>query len=58
LIEFLSLPSASHGQLCGISRTNGDEWRFLRRNVLNILRDLGMGRTKLADKVNDTLKSD
>ncbi|CAK5115819.1 unnamed protein product [Meloidogyne enterolobii] len=39
--------SATRGENHGMTRTNGDEWRFLRRSSLNILRDLGMGRSKL-----------
>ena len=42
-----SIYSATRGENHGMTRTNGDEWRFLRRSSLNILRDLGMGRSKL-----------
>jgi hypothetical protein len=50
LISVLQIShSETHG-LHGITRTDGDGWRFLRRSALSQLRDLGMGRSKLGGK--------
>ncbi|KAI1702541.1 cytochrome p450 domain-containing protein [Ditylenchus destructor] len=43
--------------LHGVIRTEGDEWRTLRRFSLQVLRNLGMGRNKLETGILDHLTS-
>lgn len=38
--------------MSGIIRTEGEEWRYLRRFTLQALRDLGMGKNKIEQIVS------
>ncbi|CAK5080292.1 unnamed protein product [Meloidogyne enterolobii] len=46
-----SVLTATNGNY-GVIRTEGDRWRIMRRFTLQAMRDLGMGRSNLEQKVN------
>ena len=40
----------------GIIQTSGDEWKENRTTVLSILRDFGMGKNVMAEKIEDEVR--
>ncbi|KAL3076398.1 hypothetical protein niasHT_039887 [Heterodera trifolii] len=48
--EITEIIPETHG-VFGVTRTQGEGWLYLRRNVLATLRDLGMGRNRMSQEV-------
>ena len=52
-----ALRQSRHSSLVGIVMQDGDDWKTLRRFTLRALKDFGLGKSSLEDKIKDELEN-